>query len=183
MSQPLLDVKKLCTHYISYRGQRVVKAVDDLSFQINESETVALIGESGCGKSTTSVSILRVLPPAANIVSGEVIFKGENLLEKSDEEMCNQVRGKQIAMILQDPMSSLDPVFTIKQQLSEPLRLHKNLKGLPLIERIKELLKWVRISDPQGRLNQYPHQFSGGMRQRVVGGYQPHWNAKPAYRG
>jgi len=169
MSRPLLEVKKLCTYYISYRGERVVKAVDDLSFCINEGETVGLIGESGCGKSTASISILRVLPPAAKIVSGEIVFKGENLLKKSDEEMCDQVRGKKIAMILQDPMSSLDPVFTIKQQIAEPLRLHKNLKGLPLLERIKELLNWVRISDPNGRLNQYPHQFSGGMRQRVVG--------------
>ena len=169
MQNPLLEVKDLCTYFITYRGERVVKAVDGLSFCINQGETVALIGESGCGKTTTSLSIVRVLPPAARIVSGEITFDGESLLRLSSDEMCKTVRGKKIAMILQDPMSSLDPVFTIESQIAEPLQIHTDIRGSDLVKRVMELLNWVKISDPEGRLKQYPHQFSGGMRQRVVG--------------
>jgi len=169
MKQPLLEVENLCTHFITYRGARIVKAVDGLSFCINQGETVALIGESGCGKTTASLSIVGVLPPAARIVAGKIIFEGENLLDKSFQEMCKTVRGKKIAMILQDPMSSLDPVFTIESQIAEPLQFHTDIRGPGVAERVKELLSWVKISDPAGRLKQYPHQFSGGMRQRVVG--------------
>jgi oligopeptide transport system ATP-binding protein len=166
---PLLEVIGLTTHFITYRGQRVVKAVDGLSFRVNKGETVALIGESGCGKTTTSLSIVRILPPAARIVAGKVILDGESLLEKSPEYMCRMIRGKKVSMIPQDPMSSLDPIFTIGDQIAESLRLHQNLRSLRLVERMKELLCWVKISAPESRLKQYPHQFSGGMRQRVVG--------------
>jgi len=169
ISAPLLDVSDLKVHYVTYRGERVVKAIDRLNFRIFQGETVALIGESGCGKSTSALSILGVLPPAARIMEGKILFSGEDLLEKSSKELCKKIRGKQIAMILQDPMSSLDPVFTIGDQVSEPLVLHRNLRGSGLTERIKELLRWVKISAPESRLGQYPHQLSGGMRQRVVG--------------
>jgi oligopeptide/dipeptide ABC transporter ATP-binding protein len=130
---------------------------------------VALIGESGCGKTTLSSSILRVLPPAARIVAGRLIFSGEDLLDQPVDYMCKKIRGKEIGMILHDPMSSLDPVFTIGNQVAEPLHFHQNLRGTGLLERTKELLRWVRISAPESRLKQYPHQLSGGMRQRVVG--------------
>ena len=169
MKAPLLDIASLKVYYITYRGERVVKAIDELSFRVFDGETVALIGESGCGKSTAALSILGVLPPAARIMRGKILFSGENLLEKSSQELCKRVRGKQIAMILQDPMSSLDPVFTIGDQVSEPLALHRNLRGPGLTERVKELLRWVKISAPERRLEQFPHQLSGGMRQRVVG--------------
>ncbi len=169
MAPPLLEVIGLTTHFITYRGQRVVKAVDGLNFRVNEGETVALIGESGCGKTTASLSIVRLLPPAARIVAGKVILDGESLLEKSPEYMCKMIRGKKVSMIPQDPMSSLDPIFTIGDQIAESLRLHQNLRPPRLIERIMELLRWVKISAPESRLKQYPHQLSGGMRQRVVG--------------
>ncbi|MFC1909556.1 ABC transporter ATP-binding protein [Chloroflexota bacterium] len=169
MENPLLEVIGLSTHFVTYRGQRVVKAVDNLSFRVSEGETVALIGESGCGKTTTALSILGVLPPAARIVAGKIILDGENILEKSPKYMSQVIRGKKVCMIPQDPMSSLDPVFTIEDQTAEPLRLHQNLRPPALVERITELLRWVKISAPESRLKQYPHQLSGGMRQRVVG--------------
>ena len=165
----LLEVAALKTHYVTYRGERVVKAVDGLSFRVHKGETVALIGESGSGKSTAAFSIVGVLPPAAKVTGGEILFEGENLLDKSPQEMSRKIRGKNIGMILQDPMSSLDPVFTIGDQIAEPLRFHQNLDGLNLIQRTQELLRWVKISAPESRLRQYPHQLSGGMRQRVVG--------------
>jgi oligopeptide/dipeptide ABC transporter ATP-binding protein len=169
MKAPLLDISGLKVHYVTYRGERVVRAIDELSFRILEGETVALIGESGCGKSTAALSILGVLPPAARIMEGEILFAGENLLTLSSRELCKRIRGKQIAMILQDPMSSLDPVFSIGDQVAEPLQLHRQMRGPGLTARVKELLRWVKISAPESRLEQYPHQLSGGMRQRVVG--------------
>jgi oligopeptide/dipeptide ABC transporter ATP-binding protein len=166
--KPLLQVIGLSTHFLSFGGKRVVKAVDNVSFEIDEGDRVALIGESGCGKSTISLSLLQVLPPGARIVGGQILFEGKDLLKKSPKEM-NAIRGKKIAMILQDTMLSLDPVFTVGAQIRETLSTHTELRGDSLEERIKDLLLAVRIPDPVRRMRQYPHELSGGMRQRIVG--------------
>jgi len=168
MAQPLLEVKQLQTYFFSAQGTRVVKAVDGVSFTLNEGETLGVVGESGSGKTVTSMSLLRLLPPAARIVGGEIWFQGENLVTKSEREM-RQLRGSQLTMILQDPMMSLNPLFTIGEQIAEPLRIHRHMRGTRLRERIKELLRGVRIPSPEVRLREYPHQMSGGMRQRIVG--------------
>jgi oligopeptide/dipeptide ABC transporter ATP-binding protein len=146
----------------------MVKAVDGVSFTLAEGETLGIVGESGSGKTVTSLSILRLLPTAARIVGGEIWFAGENLLTKSEREM-RHVRGSQITMILQDPMMSLNPLFTIGEQIAEPLRLHRGMHGTTVIERIKQVLRDVRIPSPEVRMREYPHQMSGGMRQRIVG--------------
>src|SRR5919198_626981 len=168
MAQQVLEVKQLQTYFFSAQGTRVVKAVDGVSFTLNEGETLGVVGESGSGKTVTSMSLLRLLPPAARIVGGEVWFRGENLLTKSEGEM-RELRGSQLTMILQDPMMSLNPLFTIGEQIAEPLRIHRHMRGARLGERIKELLRGVRIPSPEVRLREYPHQMSGGMRQRIVG--------------
>jgi oligopeptide/dipeptide ABC transporter ATP-binding protein len=139
-----------------------------VSFTLNEGETMGVVGESGSGKTVTSMSLLRLLPPAARIVGGEIWFQGEDLVAKSEREM-RQLRGSQLTMILQDPMMSLNPLFTIGEQIAEPLRIHRRMRGSRLRERIKELLRGVRIPSPEVRLREYPHQMSGGMRQRIVG--------------
>src|SRR6476646_7392662 len=123
-THPLLQIDNLSTHYVSARGTRVVRAVDDVSLRINAGETLGIVGESGSGKSTLALTILRVLPPAAQIVSGSMMFENEDLVRKSDNEM-RHVRGKRIAMILQDPMASLNPLFTIGDQVAEPIRVHE----------------------------------------------------------
>jgi oligopeptide/dipeptide ABC transporter ATP-binding protein len=164
----LLEVVGLTTHFFSFARTRVVKAVDNVSFEVKKGDRLALIGESGCGKSTVAASLLRVLPPSGETVSGKILFEGEDLMLKSNREM-TEIRGKKIGMILQDPMMSLDPVFTIGDQIGETLCKHACLKGLPLVERIKELLTAVKISEPARRLKQWPHEMSGGMRQRIVG--------------
>jgi oligopeptide/dipeptide ABC transporter ATP-binding protein len=168
MTQPLLDIKDLRTYFISAKGTRVVKAVDGVSFTLNEGETLGIVGESGSGKTVTSMSILRLLPPAARIVGGEIWFAGENLLTKSEREM-QRIRGSQITMILQDPLMSLNPLFTIGEQIAEPLRIHRGMRGNAVVERIKEVLRGVRIPSGEVRMREYPHQMSGGMRQRIVG--------------
>jgi oligopeptide/dipeptide ABC transporter ATP-binding protein len=168
MTEPLLDIKQLRTYFVSAKGTRVVKAVDGVSFSLNEGETLGVVGESGSGKTVTSLSILRLLPPAARIVGGEIWFAGENLLTKSEREM-QRVRGSQITMILQDPLMSLNPLFTIGDQIGEPLRIHLGMRRHALAERIKDLLRGVRIPSPEVRMREYPHQMSGGMRQRIVG--------------
>jgi oligopeptide/dipeptide ABC transporter ATP-binding protein len=168
MTEPLLDIKQLRTYFVSAKGTRVVKAVDGVSFTLDEGETLGIVGESGSGKTVTSLSILRLLPPAARIVGGEIWFAGENLLTKSEREM-QRVRGSQMTMILQDPLMSLNPLFTIGEQISEPLRIHLGMRGLPLVDRVKELLRNVRIPSPEVRMREFPHQMSGGMRQRIVG--------------
>jgi oligopeptide/dipeptide ABC transporter ATP-binding protein len=168
MAQPVLEVKQLQTYFFSAQGTRVVKAVDGVSFTLNEGETLGVVGESGSGKTVTSISLLRLLPPAARIVGGEIWFQGENLLTKSEREM-RELRGSQLTMILQDPMMSLNPLFTIGEQIAEPLRIHRHMRGGRLVERVKELLRGVRIPSPEVRLREYPHQMSGGMRQRIVG--------------
>ncbi|MFH1489554.1 MAG: ABC transporter ATP-binding protein [Pseudomonadota bacterium] len=166
--KPLLEVVGLSTTFSTFGGKRVVKAVDRVSFEARQGDRLALIGESGCGKSTVSLSILRVLPPSARIVEGKVLFQGEDLLKKSPREM-NRIRGKEIAMILQDTMLSLDPVFTVGDQIAETLRSHTPLRGDPMKRRIRDLLVDVKISEPERRMKQYPHEMSGGMRQRIVG--------------
>jgi oligopeptide/dipeptide ABC transporter ATP-binding protein len=168
MAPPLLELKQLQMYLFSEGGTRVVKAVDGVSFTLAEGETLGIVGESGSGKTMTSLSILRLLPAAARIVGGEIRFAGENLLEKSERQM-QQVRGSQMAMILQDPMMSLNPLFTVGEQIAEPLRVHLGVRGSTLVERIKKLLSGVRIPSPEVRMREYPHQMSGGMRQRIVG--------------
>ena len=123
-NRPLLELDNLSTHYVSQQGTRVVRAVDDVSLRLDAGETLGIVGESGSGKSTLALTILRLLPPAARIVSGRMLFEGEDLLRKSDAEM-RHVRGKRIAMILQDPMASLNPLFTIGDQVAEPIRVHE----------------------------------------------------------
>jgi oligopeptide transport system ATP-binding protein len=162
---PLLVVEDLKTHFFTRRG--VTKAVDGVSFTLHAGETLALVGESGCGKSVTCLSLVRLVPePAGRIVSGRVLLEGEDLLTKSPGEM-RRVRGKKIAMVLQDPMTSLNPALTIGTQVSEVVRLHQGLRGAALRDRVLGALRRLRISAAETRLGQYPHQFSGGMRQRV----------------
>jgi oligopeptide/dipeptide ABC transporter ATP-binding protein len=165
---PLLELENLSTHYVSARGTRVVRAVEGVSLRINPRETLGIVGESGSGKSTLALTILRLLPPAAQIASGRMMFEGEDLLLKSESEM-RRVRGKRIAMILQDPMASLNPLFTIGDQVAEPIRVHEGTGRAKAWRRAFDLLKAVRIASPQTRLHQYPHEMSGGMRQRIVG--------------
>jgi len=165
---PLLELDNLSTHYVSAQGTRVVRAVDEVSLRLYPGETLGIVGESGSGKSTLALTILRVLPPAARIVSGRMLFEGEDLVTKSDDEM-RQVRGKRIAMILQDPMASLNPLFSIGDQVGEPIRVHEGASRASAWERACNLLKAVRIPSPETRLTQFPHEMSGGMRQRIVG--------------
>ena len=163
----VLSVRDLQVHFFTKQGTG--KAVDGASFDLRRGETLGLVGESGCGKTVTALSIIGLHPaPAARIVGGQALFRGEDLLLKSPTEL-RDYRGKRIAMILQDPMSALNPVFNIDNQLSEPLRLHQNLRGGSLKRRAIELLRLLRIAAPEERLKNYPHQFSGGMRQRLVG--------------
>lgn len=162
-----LEVRDLKTYFFTRWG--TVKAVDGVSFSLKEGQTLGLVGESGCGKSVTCFSILRLVPqPAGRIVGGQIFLQGEDLLKKNEEEM-RRIRGAKISMILQDPMSSMNPVFTIGNQLTEAIKIHRGLKGQSLWERAKEALKMVRISSPEVCLKSWPHQLSGGMRQRVVG--------------
>ena len=165
---PLLELRNLSTHYVSARGARVVRAVDEISLTLEAGSTLGIVGESGSGKSTLALTILRLLPPAARITAGEILFEGEDLRTKSDGEM-RRIRGKRIAMILQDPMASLNPLFTIGDQVAEPLRVHESAGRAGAWSRAKDLLKAVRISAPESRVGEYPHQMSGGMRQRIVG--------------
>jgi oligopeptide/dipeptide ABC transporter ATP-binding protein len=153
---------------VSAGGARVVRAVEDVSVRIGAGETLGIVGESGSGKSTLALTILRLLPPAARIASGRMLFEGEDLIQKSESEM-RRVRGKRIAMILQDPMASLNPLFTIGDQVAEPIRVHEGAGRATAWDRARELLRAVRIPSPQTRLAQHPHEMSGGMRQRIVG--------------
>ena len=166
MAPPLLEVRNLSTHIVTKWG--TVRAVDGVSFSIGAGETLGLVGESGSGKSMTCLSLLRLVPKAARIVGGAARLDGEDLLTLPEEAM-TRVRGKQIAMILQDPMSSLNPVFTIGMQVREPVAQHQGLRGAALTRRAVELLAAVGIPSPEQRMAAYPHQLSGGMRQRAVG--------------
>jgi oligopeptide/dipeptide ABC transporter ATP-binding protein len=164
----LLQVKDLKTYIHGRDGLRVTKAVDGVSFALRRGETLGIIGESGSGKTMTALSIMRILPSAARVVGGEILFNGENLLTKSAAEM-RRLRGEKMSMILQDPMVSLDPLFTVGSQLAEPLKTHLGLGRGALAHRMTELMSAVSIPSPQQRLKQYPHQMSGGMLQRIVG--------------
>jgi oligopeptide/dipeptide ABC transporter ATP-binding protein len=165
---PLLQVTDLHTHYVTFGGKRIIKAVDGISFTLEEGETLGLVGESGCGKTTTCQAIVNLLPGAARIVGGSITFKGQELTTMRPREM-RHIRGAQIAMILQDPMASLNPLFSIYRQVMEPAYYHRAMRGRALRERVRELLNAVRIPSPAMRMREYPHQMSGGMRQRIVG--------------
>ena len=165
---PLLEIRTLGVHYVTARGTRVNRAVDEVSLSLDAGETLGIVGESGSGKTTLALSLLRLLPTAARIVSGEVIFEGRDLLTLSDKEM-RKVRGQRIAMILQDPLASLNPLFTIGNQVAEPLRVHEHASRKSAWARACELLRSVKIPAPEARVKEYPHQMSGGMRQRIVG--------------
>ena len=167
-AEPLLEVTDLQAYFHGFKGQRVVKAVDGISFTLNAGETMGLVGESGCGKTTTCHALFRLLPGAGQIVGGSIRFNGEELMEKSPREM-REIRGRDIAMILQDPMASLDPLFTIFDQVAEPAYYHRHLRRRSLKKRVVDLLTSVRIPSPEIRMSEYPHQMSGGMRQRIVG--------------
>jgi oligopeptide/dipeptide ABC transporter ATP-binding protein len=162
----LLDVRDLRTHFHVMDG--TVKAVDGVSFQIRRGQTLGIVGESGCGKSVTALTIMRLLDiPPAEVASGEVLFEGRDLLTLSNEEM-RHVRGNDIAMIFQEPMTSLNPVFTVGDQIAEAVILHQKLSSKAAWEKAVDSLKAVGINNPERRVKQYPHEMSGGMRQRVM---------------
>lgn len=166
MSENLLQVKNLKTYFFTDGG--VVKSVDDVSFNVKPGKTLGVVGESGCGKSITSLSIMQLVEtPPGKIVDGEIIYNGENLLDKDKDEM-RKIRGGEIAMIFQEPMTSLNPVFTVGQQIMEALMIHTDMDKTKAKERAIEMLKLVRIPLAEKRFNEYPHQLSGGMRQRVM---------------
>jgi peptide/nickel transport system ATP-binding protein len=165
-STPLLEVQNLRTHFYTRDG--IVRAVDGVSFSVNAGETLAVVGESGCGKSVTSLSILRLIAsPPGRIVEGSIRFKGRELLALSEAEM-RRIRGDQISMVFQEPMTSLNPVLTIGRQISEMLTLHRGLSQREAMGRAVEMLRLVNLPEPERRVSQYPHQLSGGMRQRVM---------------
>ena len=166
MTEPLLSIRDLSVTFGA--GERRVLAVDRVSFDVGKGETVALVGESGSGKSVTALSILKLLPyPGARHPSGTITFKGRNLLPLSEREM-RRVRGDEITIVFQEPMTSLNPLHTIEKQISEILLLHRGLTGKAARTRTLEVLTQVGIPDPQSRLASYPHQLSGGQRQRVM---------------
>lgn len=166
MEDTILEVKDLRTHFFTDEG--VAAAVDGVSFSLSRGKTLGIVGESGCGKSVTSLSILRLVEePAGKIIGGEIIFKDQNLLKLSEEEM-RDIRGNEISMIFQEPMTSLNPVFTVGDQIAEVLRLHQGLSKSDAIQKSIEMLRLVGIPLPERRVQEYPHQLSGGMRQRVM---------------
>ena len=163
----ILEVNNLQTHFTTRWG--TVKAVDGVSYNVRRGETLGIVGESGSGKSVSALSLMRLVPsPPGNIVGGEVILNGRNLLDLSEGEM-TAVRGGEISIILQDPMQALNPVFNIQNQVGEAIKIHQGLKGQALWEKVVDSLRKVRIPAPEIRAKDYPHQLSGGMRQRVVG--------------
>ena len=163
---PLLDVRGLQTHFFTRDG--VTRAVDGLSFSVGMGETLALVGESGCGKSVTSMSIMRLISsPPGRIVGGSIYFQGQDLTQL-DEKAMRRIRGKEISMIFQEPMTSLNPVLTIGRQIAEVLRLHEQISKKEALARVVAMLDLVRIADADRRVKQYPHELSGGMRQRIM---------------
>jgi oligopeptide/dipeptide ABC transporter ATP-binding protein len=164
-SSHLLEVSNLQTHFPTRNG--LVKAVNGVSFYLDAGELLGLVGESGCGKSITALSIMRLISPPGKIAGGEITFDGQNLLKLSEAAM-RQIRGDDIAMIFQDPMTSLNPVFTVGEQIAEALRLHRKLSRKAARDAAVEAMREVAIPDPARRINDYPHQLSGGMRQRVM---------------
>jgi oligopeptide/dipeptide ABC transporter ATP-binding protein len=164
--EKILEVKELQTSFFTERGE--VKAVDHVNFDLYKGKTVGIVGESGCGKSVTSLSIMRLIPnPPGKIVGGEITYKGTNLLNYSMDQM-RKIRGNEISMIFQEPMTSLNPVFTIGNQLVEAIRLHQDLSKSEATQKAIEMLRLVGIPAPDKRIKDYPHQLSGGMRQRVM---------------
>jgi len=162
----LLEVTDLRTYF--YTSEGVIPAVDGVTFYIGKGETVGMVGESGCGKSVTSLSVMRLIPcPPGKIKSGEILFEGKNLLKKSEAEM-RRIRGNHISMIFQEPMTSLNPVYTIGDQICEAIELHQGLSKKESLEKAIEMLRMVGIPLPERRVREYPHQMSGGMRQRVM---------------
>ncbi|MGD8188998.1 ABC transporter ATP-binding protein [Brevibacillus ginsengisoli] len=166
MTQSILDIEKLRTHFFTDRGE--IPAVDGIDLSINKGEILGIVGESGCGKSVTSLSIMRLIPnPPGKIVGGSIRFKGENLVEVSEARM-RELRGNEVAMIFQEPMTSLNPVFTIGNQISEAIRLHTKASKKEARKRSIEMLQKVGIPRAEQIVDEYPHQLSGGMRQRVM---------------
>lgn len=162
----VLQVKNLQTYFYTEEG--VVPAVDGVDFSLQQGETLAIVGESGCGKSVTSMSVLRLVPvPPGKILSGEILYKGEDLLQKSEKQM-RAIRGNEISMIFQEPLTSLNPVFTIGRQITDILRLHQGMSKKQARKKALEMLRKVRIPAPEKVIDDYPHQLSGGMRQRVM---------------
>ncbi|MER8516394.1 ABC transporter ATP-binding protein [Mesorhizobium sp. M1060] len=162
----LLDVRDLETHF--YGEESVTRALGGISFQVKKGETLGVVGESGCGKSVTALSILRLLPKlSARTVGGEVRFHGRDLLDLSDREM-RKIRGDQIAMIFQEPMTSLNPVYSVGRQIAEAVQIHTNASRSAAMGKAEEMLRLVRIADPERRVSNYPHEMSGGMRQRAM---------------
>ncbi len=166
MSDTVLAVKHLKTHFFTRHG--VVKAVDDVSFDVRRGETLCLVGESGCGKTTAALSVLRLVDsPPGKILGGDIAYHNDNLLGCPDERL-RQIRGKRIAMIFQDPQSSLNPVFTVGDQIAEQIKLHLRLKRKEAMDRVLQLMERIGIPKARERMKDYPHQFSGGMKQRVM---------------
>jgi peptide/nickel transport system ATP-binding protein len=163
---PVLDIRNLKTYFFTYEG--VARAVDGVSYQLAKGEPLGVVGESGCGKSVTALSVLRLIPmPPGKIVGGEIFFKGKNLLTLPEDEM-RKIRGNRISMIFQEPMTSLNPVFTIGNQIQETIKLHQGLSGKASLEKAVDLLQRVNIPSPERCVRQYPHELSGGMRQRAM---------------
>jgi len=166
MKEKILKVNNLKTYF--YTDEGIIPGVDGLDIEVNKGETLAIVGESGCGKSVTSLSILRLIPnPPGKIIEGEIIYKGKDILKLSEKEM-RSIRGNEISMIFQEPMTSLNPVFTIGSQIMESLIIHQKMSKAEARERAIEMLKLVGIPVPETRIDSYPHQLSGGMRQRVM---------------
>src|SRR3970040_2319008 len=162
----LIRVKDLRTSFFTPDGE--FKAVDGVSFEIDEGKTLGLVGESGCGKSVTALSVMRLVPsPPGKVVGGEILYRGRDLL-KLNGEARRKIRGNEISMIFQEPMTSLNPVFTIGDQIGEAIRLHQGLAKKATGEKTVEVTRLVKIADPESRVDDYPHQLSGGMRQRVM---------------
>src|SRR6266508_335195 len=162
----LLQVKDLQTSFFTPEGE--VRAIDGVSFEIGEGKTLGLVGESGCGKSVTSLSIMRLIPsPPGKIVGGEIFYRGRDLLRLNNEQM-RKIRGNEISMIFQEPMTSLNPVFTVGNQIGEAIRLHQKVSKAEARNRTIEMLRKVQIPSAETRVDDYPHQMSGGMLQRVM---------------
>ena len=165
LATPLLEIKNLSTSFFTDKGE--VRAIENVNFTIQPGHTLALVGESGCGKSVTALSIMQLVDPPGRVVGGNIFFKGQDILTLSNTEM-RKIRGKSIGMVFQEPMTSLNPVFTIGNQIGEALEIHTTLSPKEIRREVIGLLEKVRISSPERRIDQYPHELSGGMKQRVM---------------
>ncbi|HEY7601925.1 MAG TPA: ABC transporter ATP-binding protein [Methylomirabilota bacterium] len=166
MSERLLEIKGLKTHFFTEEG--VVRAVDGIDLHIDKGETLGVVGESGCGKTVTALSVMKLIPmPPGKIVEGQMLYEGRDLVTMPPAQM-RKIRGKEISMVFQEPMTSLNPVFTIGEQIAEAVRLHEGLGRRAAMDKTVEMLKIVHIPNPERRVKEYPHQLSGGMRQRVM---------------